>query len=260
MFVFVHNEKTAGTSFKFILRNSFGISQCDANSIKRNPFTTRDLKFAKKVFPSLKSITGHNIIEPTKHIQGNNLQYMTFLREPVMRCISNFQDNTLRQGNTLSLEEWIANGEKQNVQVKRIAGEDNAEKARQLLKEKYFFVGLTERFEDSMKLLSVLSPHPLNLKYKKQIIASDNTIKDEIVNDPVKMELIRKYNKLDIELYDYVWNELFPESINKHIEEISKVSWPSRYYNSIYVFNYRVSIIFNKFIYKTLLKIPGRRG
>ncbi len=50
MFVFVHNEKTAGTSFKFILRNSFGLSQCDANYIKRNPFTNKDLLFARTVF------------------------------------------------------------------------------------------------------------------------------------------------------------------------------------------------------------------
>ncbi len=148
----------------------------------------------------------------------------------------------------------------QNLQVKHIAGENNVEKAKQLLKEKYFFVGLAERFEESMKLLKHISPYRLNLKYKRQIVASDHTIKKEILNDPHKMDLIKKYNQLDRELYDYVSKELFPKSLGKYIDEVSAIEFPKKQYSTDYIWKYRNSIVFNRFVYKTILKLLRKRG
>ena len=74
------------------------------------------------------------------------------------------------------------------------------------------------------------------------------------------MDLLKKYNQLDTELYNYVSGDLFPGEIEKHIDEISKVKLPEKPYNSEYILNYRMSIIFNKFVYKVLLKLFRKRG
>lgn len=219
MIVFDHIGKTAGTTLKFILRNSFGICHCDVKHAKRNPFTSDELAFARKVFPDIKCISGHALVNPVENIRDEDCFFITVLREPVIRCISNYQDDCLRRAYTGDLKEWLSDSKTQNLQVKQIAGQDNLAKAKELLDE-FSFVGLTERFDESMKLLKLISPYPLNINYKKKIVASDNTIKNEILNNKEKYELVRNHNLLDIELYRYVKDELFPARL-----EEKKRSW-----------------------------------
>ncbi len=66
MIIFVHIPKTAGTTFRYILRNSFGLSHCDTTHTRRKLFDLGQLNAARKMFPGLKSIGGHNVIEPTR--------------------------------------------------------------------------------------------------------------------------------------------------------------------------------------------------
>jgi hypothetical protein len=147
----------------------------------------------------------------------------------------------------------------QNIQVKHIAGEENAEKAKKLLKENYFFVGLTEQFHDSLKLFKAIGPQSLNIDYKKKVVARENRIKNEILNSPEKLELARKYNKHDIELYNYVKDELFPEAMKEMEARIKQIPEPQNRYNSVLTWNYQISLFYNKFIYKILLKLLGKR-
>jgi len=82
---FVHIQKTAGTTTKFILRNSFGSRHSDVNPVdptRDKPFESADLDFALTVIPGLRSISGHQIIEPTRHLAGRVMPY-TMLRDPV---------------------------------------------------------------------------------------------------------------------------------------------------------------------------------
>jgi len=43
----------------------------------------------------------------------------------------------------------------------------------------------------------------------------DNTIKKSIEKDSVLMEMAREYNRLDIELYSFATNEVFPKLLEK---------------------------------------------
>ena len=56
MLVFVHIEKTGGTSLKFILRNTFGVKHCDSLKNKKKIFTQKDLDYAKKIFGQIKCL------------------------------------------------------------------------------------------------------------------------------------------------------------------------------------------------------------
>jgi len=255
MLVFVHIEKTAGTSIKFILRNSFGRRHCDSMKSKKKIFTQQDLDFAKKIFGPIKCISGHNLVEPTKHLHDEHLFFLTFLRDPIIRSASFYQDHCLRGDYDISFEEWMKDEDKHNMQTKRIAGEANIDKAKKLLRDSYSFVGLTESFNDSLKLLSVLCPEKLSLKYKKKLIAPSNKIKNELIESPRDLEILQEANQLDIELYQYVKHELFPMKLEQYQKEMDKIKLPKDYYKTHRTFNYQTSIGFNKFIYRQLIKI-----
>jgi len=199
MLIFVHIEKTAGTSLKYIFRNNFGFRHCDSLKNKKKIFTQDDLNYAKKVFGDIKCITGHNLVEPTKNLKGDHLNFLTFLRDPVLRLASFYQD--------------------------------------------------------SLKLLRVVSPEKLNMKYMKKLIAQDNSIKNNLIKNPKTLQILNDVNKLDIELYNYVKNDLFPKRIKEHQNKINEVKLPESHYKSHFTFNYQLSIAFNKYIYRQLLKL-----
>jgi len=255
MLVFVHIEKTAGTTLKFIFRNSFGQKHCDSKKNKKDIFTQADLDYAKKVFGEIKCISGHNLVEPTRHLNDIDLMFMTVLRDPVTRSASYYQDNCLRGREHIDFKEWIKDENKHNMQVKRIAGSADLDIAKKLLNESYFFVGLTERFDDSLRLLKLLCPYELKLKYNKKLVAQDNTVKDRLINTPDTLKILKDIDHLDIELYDYVKNELFPARINEYRDQLEKITLPGSYYKDHLTWNYQMSIAFNKFIYRQKLKI-----
>nr|MDA3792890.1 sulfotransferase family 2 domain-containing protein [Elusimicrobiota bacterium] len=201
MIVFVHNNKTAGTTLKFILRNSFGIHHCDSAKSKTKPFLQKDLRFAKKVFFGINSIAGHNLVEPTKHLTDPDLDFITILRDPVKRCASHYQDKVARGRINEPFESWIKNKRFRNVMVNRIAGGPDPDKAYELLKNRYLLVGLTEKFNEFLRMLGIVSPYKINIKYKKKLVNSDNSVKRKILSDKKNLKVLKEGNELDIILY-----------------------------------------------------------
>src|ERR1051326_4463855 len=167
MMVFLHVMKTAGTTFQFILENSFGIRHCHMGHIKKKCVSEEDLGFARKMFPWMRSIAGENLLDPPR-LPFPDPFYMVFFREPVARVFSHYQDDVVRSHCKLSFEEKLASDERlENLHVKMIAGERNLDKAKDFL-SKCHFVGLTEKFDLSLHILRRLSPCRLNLKYKRK--------------------------------------------------------------------------------------------
>lgn len=271
MIVFLHIPKTAGTSFHFILENNFGISYCHTNHAsfhdhashsKRKPFSQADFDFAKKVFPRLMSLAGHNLVNPLA-LSVPNPFYITFLREPVARVLSQYQERTVinrkRGKPTMDFAEALrADEELENLHVKLMAGERNLDKAKFFL-EKCSFVGLTEKFDLSLHVLERLYPGKLNLQYQKRRVAPDNTIKKSLESDPQLMELARETNRLDLELYEFAKNEIFPRfcekaGINPAEKTVSLGNY--RHQNTL---KSRLSRFYNRSVYRQLCKIRNRR-
>ncbi len=258
MIVFSHIPKTAGTSLKYILRNTYGIQHIDSIKTNRTPFTLDDLQFAKKIFRRPKAITGHNIVDPHRNLQGIEVKLITILRDPVMRCISHYQDDVVRRGNTQTFQEWINQETNQNLSVKIIAGSDDLSRARYLLKKKFTFTGITEKFEDSLKILKIQLNEPLNLTYARLITAKDNRIKKQLLEDNIAMRLLNKHNSLDKELYDFALNELFLPAVERHKDELGQIVIPPFIDNNKKAPNHKESIRYNKFVYRQLIKILGK--
>jgi hypothetical protein len=212
--IFLHIHKTGGTSFRSILEKNFGASCCHTNQTRRELFTQADLEFVKKVFPRLRAITGHNLIDPLQ-LSVSDPFYATFLREPVARAISHYQDSVLRGGNRASFEESLQNdGRLSNWHVKLMAGGENLDQAKYFL-ERCDFIGLTEKFNLSLEVFGKLAPCPLNLNYKRLIVAKDNKIQKALLADPRMLEMARERNQLDLELYAFALNEIFPKLCRK---------------------------------------------
>ncbi len=113
MLVFVHINKTAGSTVRYILRSSFGVRHCEVEPWHAQwadpPFSSDDLPRLRKVYPQLESIAGHRV---TGYIdlyeKDTKFDYFTFLRDPVKTCASRFQYNIqYRKKKDLVFEEWI---------------------------------------------------------------------------------------------------------------------------------------------------------
>lgn len=209
MIVFLHINKTAGSTLQFVLENNFGISACHTNHTKRPVFAQKDFEFARKFFPFMKSVAGHNLIDPLS-LDVPSPFHITFLRDPIARVFSNYQGTILKGENRLTFEESMQKyGFLKNQHVKLMAGGENLDKAKRYL-ERCDFVGLTEKFDLSLHVLGKLCPYPLNLKYKRRRVATSNHIRKPLLEDSRMVELARHYNQLDIQLYDFAVKEIFP--------------------------------------------------
>lgn len=255
MIIFSHIPKTAGTSLKFILRCNFGIHHVDTRHTRRKLYTDKDLAFAKKVFPGIQAITGHNLADPPRNIHEPGAHLITVLRQPEVRCASHYQDRVLRGNLKDSFDTWIRNPENQNVICKNLTGSDDVERAKILLKEHYQFVGITEHFQESLKLLQLKLDRPLDLFDKKRIVASSNKIKDGLLKEKSSLALLEKYNRLDREIYDFALKEIFLPALEKHREVLEKIQVPSVGFKQKYAHRRASSVRYNKFIYRPLIKI-----
>jgi hypothetical protein len=157
----------------------------------------------------MRSLTGHNLIDPPQ-LSIPDAFYTMFLREPIARVISHYQYSVQRGGNKKSFEETVKVSENlENLQVKLIAGGRDLDKAKRFL-EQCSFVGLTEKFDLSLRVLEGLSPWKLNLSYQKRVVARDSAIKDSLGRDERVLEIAREYNRLDLELYQFAETEILP--------------------------------------------------
>lgn len=265
MIVCLHIPKTGGTSFNFILENNFGIRNCHTNQNDRSTFTQSDFDFARKCYPALRSLVGHNLVDPMQLTVAEPF-YMTILREPVARVISHYQYSVQRGNNKKTFEETLRASENlENLQVKLIAGGRDLDKAKRFL-ERCAFVGLTEKFDLSLRVLERLSPWKLKLNYKRRVVAETNTLKDALKSDPRMLELAREYNKLDLALYQFAVDEIFPRLCQKAgVNATEKI--PSYAADgSGETLNYRLSKVYSKtfrlickFRYNILLHDPRPR-
>lgn len=230
MYAFVHIEKTAGSTLLSILRRSFGTRHCDI----RLPLAKRrwddrdhrayvdaaDLKRVMRLYRNLRGISGHNV-KPYADLELEcpSIRYVTILRDPAARLRSHFLNRA--PGHTAQhFDRWVSAPWVQNWQTKMIAGEPNAEQAIELLETRFGFVGLTERFDESLVILGQWLQEPqfhpeyrpvnqLSSKQRPRDIArrrGDMSYLDSSRADA----RIQAANSEDQKLYDYVTAHLYP--------------------------------------------------
>jgi hypothetical protein len=256
---FLHIFKTAGTTVKFILRNSTYLRHCDLQPlIKYGIFTNDDFKFLRKIFFfGVRSISGHSLICPTAHLSAP-IQYFTFVRDPLQRCLSHYQHlkrSRRRRGEDITFEEFIQAEDVANHQVRCIAGDPDLAKAKHELSQRYLFVGLTERFAESMLILQRFCPYPLKIRYTRRHVTVDNTAKQDVLNNPASRRLLEENNQLDQQLYTYVRDELYPSLREKvGLSDAGDIN-EKHFLPTSYPLCYKLTRGYNIAVYRSLSKL-----
>jgi len=267
MLVFIHINKTAGSTVRYILRSSFGLYHCEAEPWHAQwtdpPFSIQDLRRLRKLYPRLESIAGHRI---TGYVDlqdnGTELKYFTFMRDPLKTCASRFQHNVqYRKKKNLVFEEWIQRDWPRNHQTKMIAGVADVDKAIQFIQDKKIFVGLTERFDESMVLLKALVANDLNISFKRVNVANNNTLAQNLLSTESTRQMLIEANQADLELYNFVKEELYPAYQREYGPnlETDVVTYQLNRDNSFNKLNLNLSRVKQYLIYKPLLYLY-RRG
>lgn len=216
MLVFIHINKTAGSTVRYILRSSYGLRHCDVepwHSARDDPpFSTSDLRRLRRLYPELASIAGHRL---TGYVdlreQGTDFAYFTILRDPLKLCASRFQYHIdHRKKKHLVFEEWIQRDWLRNAQTQRIAGTQDVDDAIRMIGARGMFVGLTERFDESLVMLKALRARDLNIAYSPVNVAKRDSIASRLLADDRTRQALVDANRSDLALYEYVTRELYP--------------------------------------------------
>jgi len=216
MLVFIHASKTGGTTVSHILRSSYGLRHCQVEPwhSKRAdpPFSSHDLRRLRKLYPNLKSIAGHRVLGHVDlHGQATTFNYCTFIRHPLKRHASYYQFKVQERGSKEAFEKWVVQREwPRNRQTKTIAGVADVAEALRIIRAKNIFVGLAERFDESMVLLKALRADDLNISYRRVNVARSSALAQSLLSDERTRQMLVEANTADMELCDFVKHELYP--------------------------------------------------
>ena len=103
--------------------------------------------------------------------------------------------------------------ENRNYQTRVIAGGgDDLERAVRILEGKFMFVGLVERFDESLVILRRrYTAKSLNILYRSKHVAKTNELKNELLANPATRRRLEESNDIDTLLYKYVFDKLYPK-------------------------------------------------
>ncbi len=203
----LHIPKTAGTSFRNILKNVYGNDQVACLNIETNGviMLNEQLYYENKL-PKVKVIHGHFVYETllNKFTLPKQYKLITWVRDPVKRVISNFYylesrlkellDEERNNLNIISklqrtLIEFTRAEINRNRQVKFMTGSNL---------ENFDFIGIYEFFESELLRLSSI----LNWNITPDLLHHNKTpertsqLSDEILNE------IRELNIEDVHIYN----------------------------------------------------------
>jgi len=216
--IFLHIGKTAGSTLRPVLKRQFPRGQAITIRARRRPReeTLTDfaqLPVAERVRPRL--IMGHTVFGLHELVPRPST-YITMVRHPVRLAVSQYRYVLRTPGHRhhhqvqgMSLEDYVQSGiaiEMDNSQTRAIAGDvgtpfgectaEMLDTARRNLAEHFSWVGVTERFDESMVLLRRTFGWS-DVRYMSANVARRATQPAES-----DLALIEERNSLDMALYD----------------------------------------------------------
>jgi hypothetical protein len=214
----VHIEKCGGTTLIDVLRRNFQLDHFDVIPRNRQAmlFTADDLDDLLKFRPTVRSIAGHSVrLSADLQTIVPGIQFVTCLRDPVRRYVSDYCHFIDRLGARCDFAQWLAREDRHNFQAQSIAGRADLNDAIHLVETRFAAVGVLELFDDLLAQLAAIVRRSMRIELDTwyEIRNSRRTRRG---SSPAS-ELVARFrkeivaaNKLDIELYDYVRKVVLP--------------------------------------------------
>ncbi len=214
---FVHIERAGGTTLHGMLENArpgyVSLKSWDRPGDHRNILTPEKLRFFLRCVPFAKGVGGHttrSFLGYETVLRDRCISYITFVRRPVERYMSHFNYQRMVMGHRWSLEGFLADERFANFQTKRIAGGADVGAAKAALREKFAFVGLTDRYDESLVLLRRVGVLPggatLNYERMNELRGSEGLLTVESLDRRLR-DQVQQANALDEELYEFAVRE-----------------------------------------------------
>jgi hypothetical protein len=174
----------------------------------------------------LHGIAGHNV-KPYADLQAAcpEIQFVTILRDPFARFRSHFLNRA--PGHTReALDEWLSDDWTHNWQTKMIAGKPDGAMAIELIKSRFGFVGLTEKFDESLLMLrhwlrepgfdvTYKSANCISAKQRPRDAARKKSDMSYLESAEVRAQ-IAAANAEDQKVYDFVTSTVYPQQCAKY--------------------------------------------
>lgn len=229
LIIFIHIERSGGTTLNHSMKNNFPgvfapviksyINQKDQD-VPNYDYTLDDFKELRLLYPWVRFIGGHHTRAYVQYdeVVARDAFYMTFLRNPVDRYLSHFNFQRISMGFDWELDEFLSNPRFNNWQTFRIAGCYDLNKAKEILQDRINFVGITERYNESLVLMKhFLGVHNFRIDYPllNSIEEKSNPNSIEIIKysklDDFHKRIVEENNQMDIELYDFACKIIYPK-------------------------------------------------
>ena len=219
---FCHIIKAGGTTVTSFFRRNHGLCHLDTQPGRhRDEYLLADLRRDMKLFPSVRSLSGHGLRPYIDYGEfSNRLIWITWLREPVNRLISGYQHSIEKRGMSENFEGWLKQPGHKNRLVFTLTGtESDLQVAKEILKNKIRFFGLVERFDESLLMLrKYMDWEDFNIDYKRpRNLAKKGEVSHRIKDNIHEYEdLIQENTAIDQELYKWAVEELYPLQVKNY--------------------------------------------
>ncbi len=211
MILFLHIEKTAGTSLAYYLKSKFGKKFIDLYPIENGQYITdKDIKNAIK-FNSPQVISSHKIFLDKINLEQFDKIIIT-IRDPFERFISHY--NHLLEINRvecLSFSDAISHSEFKNLQFSKLGGVKSKQILEKINKDKKLIIFNKATFKEDFNLfVGENKSTPLKNSRKNKLIKS-NIIKSHD-------DFFKQTNLLEYELLEWIESNYNSKGLEKALK------------------------------------------
>lgn len=236
--IFLHIPKAAGSTLHPVLERHYS----------KHSYRTISVPAQLEVFKCLpeeerrriRLLKGHMPFGMHTYLEGSS-RYITLLRHPAERIVSHYFYVKRRPGHYLhhhlaagmGLAEFASaglSGEMDNGQVRLLSGHDQdipcgqctrdlLDTAKRNIEEHFAVAGLTERFDESLVLMSIVLGWNWTPYYLNRNVTMGKPGAKQI--DPLALKAIEQASPLDFELYDWATRR-FQDQLIQHQSSVDQ--------------------------------------
>lgn len=229
--IFIHIPKTGGSTLQGIINRQYKATEII--NVKNSRVADEFMKLPSSTKEKATVLKGHMAFGYHEaFVNPNQVSYITMLREPISRIISNYYFILKQKNhhthkalieNNYSLKDYVSSGviaNTENAQVRLLSNNiyaphgtctpDMLAQAKENLAQKFSVIGINEYFDESILLMQ----RNLNWKspfYSRANITGHGVKANDL--DAETLKIITDYNALDIELYNWAKEKLLHQII-----------------------------------------------